>query len=168
MRETLFSKEYAIYWPDQYEPLVNFLKKPPVGQPDNRGGFFDNNMEVIVFAAAYGFRQGHSLPGGNYSKEISTSIFENNGYGAFLYLIPLMSCKGSPDLYMLRDSDGEQRCLRIFESFVAGGLQLLNEDWTMAATKSAYMFVDDLLLKSSNKVSENNNSGIDGRVDDIF
>lgn len=168
MRESLFSKEYVIYWPDQYEPLVNFLKKAPLGQVGAKGGFFDNNMEVIVFAASYGLQQGHSLPGGNHTKEISTSSFENNGYGAFLYLIPLMACKDQPDLFLLRDSDGEQKCLRIFESYVAGGLQLLSEGWTSAATKSAYMFVDDLLLQNMGGDGGPHIPVSPGRIDDIF
>jgi len=168
MRESLFSKEYAVYWPDQYEPLVNFLKKAPIGQDSGKSGFFDNNMEVIAFAASYGFLKRCSLPPGNCTKEISTSIFENNGYGSFLYLIPLMDCEGPPDLYLLRDSDGEQRCLKIFESYVAGGLQLLSEEWTKAATKSAYMFVDDILLGTRAGNTPRLNSDVVGGIDDIF
>ena len=168
MRDSLFSREYVVYWPDQYEPLVNFLRKPVSGQSEGKSGFFENNMEVIVFAASYGLRHGHSLPADHCTKEISTAIFENNGYGSFLYLIPLMACKERPDLYLLRDTVGEEKCIRTFESYVAGGLQLLNEEWSREVTKSALMFVDDLLLMGDKLQSNSVGSMRSGSIDDIW
>lgn len=145
MRNSLFSKEQVVYWPGKYESVVHFLKKS--AEDDKKStSLFKSNMEVLAFAACVGLHENYSLEAEN-TQEISTDTFEREGLGALLFLIPMMADLQNFDLYNLRDGDGERVCVKIFERYAAGGLQILHESYNTVGLVSPEFFLASFLKR---------------------
>jgi dnd system-associated protein 4 len=139
----LFIKDHTIYWPEKYEAVVEFLKGGH-GRGGGASTLFQTNAEVIVFAAAVGVSAGERATITDKRKEISLSTFILSQLANYIFVIPLLDRDG-PNLELLRDESGENECVKIFEEYAAGGLQILNEEYSRKGLVSPFMFVSDVL-----------------------
>ena len=177
MNESLFSKEYSIYWPPQYADVVKYLLKRPEEKEEEKNGVFRTNMEVMVFAAAVGLHCDNRQPVESKTHEISTLTFERGAKEeySYIFMIPLIAMGDTPDFKTLRDSVGEERCIRIFQEYAAGGLQILSEYWKKAGLKRPATFISDVVrafMSSAGNVKDVEGKGSVASVtndpDDIF
>ena len=143
MRESIFSRELKVYWPGQYESVVQYLQKKDEADKKAKS-VFNSNMEVVAFAACVGLRERHPLDTER-TQEISTFTFEGKGYGPLLFLIPMMADPEKFDLYRLRDGEAERDCIKEFERYAAGGLQILSENYRKAGLVLPEFFLGNLL-----------------------
>lgn len=144
MKRDLFSEDYTIYWPKEYEQIVEFLKK----KDDQEGEVFSNNMEVIVFAAAVGLKEGRKPKETDkrLRNEIALSTFlgrdEAKSLAEIIYLVALCDRDDENiDISYMRNPEGERRALELFQSYAAGGLAVLNDLWLSASTRTPQRFI---------------------------
>jgi dnd system-associated protein 4 len=177
MNESLFTKEYSVYWPPQYADVVKYLLKKPEEKDEEKNGVFRTNMEVMVFAAAVGLHCDNRQPVESKTHEISTLTFERGVKEeySYLFMIPLISMGNTPDFNTLRDSIGEEKCIRIFQEYAAGGLQILSDHWKKAGLKRPATFISDVVREFMSPSSSIKTVDGGGRVastandpDDIF
>lgn len=152
-QKELFSGDHTVYWPDKYETVVEYLKNG-TGSSENSNSLYKLNVHVIVLAACVGLLAGEklSIPEKEKKKEIPISVFNNHDLSIFLYLIPLLS-QTDPDVNILKNIDGENKAVKIFEDYAAAGLQILSNKYTEGFVDTPLLFVLDLIR-----------NGIDGNV----
>jgi dnd system-associated protein 4 len=143
MTQDLYSVNHTIYWPELYEPVVNFL----VGN-ENSDKLFRNNAELLVFAASVGLRQGvrEKLVGERKEVDLDIILRLKNDFrdaGSYIFIIALLSSENI-DLEMLRGTEAERECVRIFGEYVCGGLKIISELYQSAGPLSPYMFVQEI------------------------
>jgi dnd system-associated protein 4 len=145
--KSLFSRDHTVYWPEKYEGVVEYLKNGGIEDAKPEQILYKFNVGVIVLAACIGVQHDNKGDTSGKRKEINISTFESNGIGAYLYLIPLMANE-TPDLDLMRNPIGEEKAIRIFEEYCAGGLEILNEKYKATGLKSPHMFLDDILKET--------------------
>lgn len=166
--KSLFSRDYTVYWPEKYEPVVEYLKNGGIENAKPEQILYKLNVGVIVLAACVGARNGNKGDTTGKRKEINVSTFESHDLGAYLYLIPLLASK-TPELDLMRNEEGEEKAIKLFEEYCAGGLEILNDQYKSTGLKSPHMFIDDLLKEAVSTIagkkpeenSEVKNVGID-------
>lgn len=153
-QKELFSKDFTVYWPDRYEPVVEYLQNGH-GNSENLNSLYNNNAHVIVLAACLGLLHGSRLniPDKEKNKEIPSSVFNNNDLTIYIYLIALLS-EDVPDVNLLKNLEGETKAIKIFEEYVSSGLQLLNEKYTQGYIDTPFIFVSNLLKTDINASDE--------------
>ena len=156
MSKDLFTKEITVFWPEKYEPILDFLKGGTQGEA--KDALFKLNVEVVVMAACIGLLTNTKCPVGDRRKEISLSTFNGHSLSSYLFLIPLMA-SDDVDLSLMRNEDGEQRAVGIFQEYAAGGLQYLTEEYELSGLKTPFAFVRDIIDKI--KVNASNVGNID-------
>jgi dnd system-associated protein 4 len=143
MSQDIFSTNHTIYWPELYEPVVNFL----VGN-ENSDKLFRNNAELLIFAASVGLRQGvrEKLVGERKEVDLDIILRLRNDFrdaGSYIFIIALLGCE-KIDLEMLRGTEAERECVRIFSEYVCGGLKVISDFYQSAGPLSPYMFVQEI------------------------
>lgn len=146
---TLFNKVRNIYWPEEYDGLVTFLRDPQARSQEQESSgremrVFPLNVHVITFAAVVGLVEGRKKEVTKDRKEIATHIFESNGLAEYLYLVPLLASK-EPELDLMRGEIGEERSIRLFEQYACGGLEILQEKRIKTLHQQVDMFVTEIL-----------------------
>jgi dnd system-associated protein 4 len=136
MLKSIFLHHRNVYWPEEYEGVVEFL----AGQD----GLFKFNTGVITFAATIGLAEKYKKKLEGKRKEIAIGIFENHKLTPYIYMIALAS-ESELNLDLMRNEAGEETTIRIFEAYAAGGLSILNDRRNTGGLKSAYLFAYDLL-----------------------
>jgi dnd system-associated protein 4 len=154
-QKELFSGEHTIYWPDRYEAVVEYLKNGNANK-ENPNSLYKLNVHVIVLAACLGVVSGERLPFVEKEKknEIPLSVFNNHDLSIFIYLVSLLS-KSEPDIDLLKDLDGENKAVKVFEEYAAAGLQILSEKYKQGSIDIPFMFVTDLFNNSLKNTSGN-------------
>ena len=153
-KQSLFTKERLIYWPDEFADVVDFLN----GRADDgrivANPLYSFNTGAIVLAASIGVKTNRRRDVGAKRKEISTATFASHGLEPYIFLIPLL---GTPDLGtdILRP-DNEEQLIREFERWAAGGLEVLAGEISDSAGKDADVIVQRLMLPSGSKGEERN------------
>lgn len=162
MSQDIFSANHTIYWPELYEPVVNFL----VGN-ENSDKLFRNNAELLVFAASVGLRQGvrEKLVGERKEVELDIILRLKNDFrdaGSHIFIIALLSSENI-DLEMLRGTEAEKECIKIFSEYVCGGLKVISELYQSAGPLSPYMFVQEIASGRSfaRGAEGNSNNGLE-------
>lgn len=143
-RQSLFSKERLVYWPEEFSEVVDLLNgRDREGRPVGNA-LYSFNTGAIVLAASLGAKQKRRREVGARRKEISTTTFVSHNLEAYLFLVPLL---GDPQLStdFLRP-ENEEQVLREFERYVAGGLEILAGEMEASAGKSADVLVQSLML----------------------
>ena len=161
MLNSIFSKStQRVYYPGSYEPLINYLLGRRDDGQDGRNSLFSTIMEVMAFAACVGLRTKTKLEVAD-RKDINVSIFEGNGYGPLLFFIPLASDEQA-DLYLLKNGEGEEACIRDFQLYAAGGFYVLSERWKISGLVSPDVFVEEVVrsFKSPSSVSDDTNTDV--------
>ncbi len=144
MSKDLFSKDITIFWPEKYEPIIDFLKGGTNGA--SADALYKLNVEVVVLAACIGLLTNTTCPLGDRRKEIALSTFNGHSLSSYLFLIPLMA-GDEVDLTLMRNEEGEQRAISIFQEYAAGGLQYLTEEYEQSGLKTPFVFVRELIDK---------------------
>ena len=144
----LFGRDYTIYWPEKYEPIVDFLKNGTHGSTGDL--LFRLNVDVIVMSACIGLKLKIKCPVGDKRKDISLQTFNGKALSIYLYLIPLLA-GDDLDLSYLSAEDGELRAISVFQEYAAGGLQYLTEEYASSGLKTPFAFMRDLLYKLNSK-----------------
>ena len=144
-QKELFSLDHTIYWPDRYEAVVEYLKNGTANK-ENPNSLYKLNVHIIVMAACLGLKSGERmrLPEKEKRKEIPLSVFNNHDLSIYIYIIALLS-DPNPDISLLRNDEGEFNAIKIFEEYVAGGLQILSEKHESGFIDAPFQFVSDLL-----------------------
>jgi dnd system-associated protein 4 len=144
-QKELFSGDHTIYWPDRYEPVVEYLKNGTASEV-NANSLYKLNVHIIVLAACIGLNAGErlQLPDKEKKKEIPISVFNNHDLTVFIHLIALLSTN-DPDISILKNIEGESRAVRVFEEYAAAGLQILSDKYSDGYVDTPYLFVTDLL-----------------------
>jgi dnd system-associated protein 4 len=92
----------------------------------NPKGVFRLKAEVIVFAAAFGYRHNKSMAFTSSSEPIRIEVFERNGLDR---IIPLLTIAETRDPHSLSDGDeATSRKVKLFEEYANGGLELLRNE----------------------------------------
>lgn len=153
-KQSLFTKERLVYWPDEYSPVVNMLCGRDAEGRQAGVPLYAFNTGPIVLAASIGLKHGRKRDLGTKRNEISTVTFANHELEAYLFLIPLL---GNPDSSMdqLRP-ENEEIVLREFERYAAGGLEYLSGEIEASAAKSADLIVQGIALQRSVDVKGGN------------
>jgi dnd system-associated protein 4 len=154
MKKDLFTKEVTVFWPEKHDPIVDFLKNGTHGAAED--ALYKFNVDVIVLAACIGLLTNTKCPVGDRKKEIALSTFNGQSLSSYLYLIPLMA-SDEVDLSLLRNEEGEQRTISIFQEYAAGGLQYLSEEYEQSGLKTPFVFIRELIDKiKSIQISDGN------------
>lgn len=159
MKKELFSDDYTIYWPKEYEGIVGFLQ-----EEDEYGArVFQNNMEVIVFASTVGLVLGRQPTDieRKQRNEIAITTFlgrsEERSLAELIYLVSLCDRDDdNVDLSVMRNQEGERRALEKFQRFAAGGLSALNDYWLSARTLTPQRFVYETISSITKHVALEN------------
>jgi dnd system-associated protein 4 len=150
MNKDLFTKEITVFWPEKYEPIVEFLKSGTHGAASDV--LYRYNVDVVVLAACIGLLTNTKCPVGDRRKEIALSTFNGQSLSSYLFLIPLMANE-EIDLSLMRNEEGEQRTISIFQEYAAGGLQYLTEEYVQSGLKTPFVFIRELIDKIKTTVS---------------
>lgn len=144
MLNSIFSKStQRVYYPGSYEPLINYLQGKRDDGQDGKNGLFSTIMEVMAFAACVGLKTNTKMDVTD-RKDMNVSIFEGNGYGPLLFFIPLVS-REEADFYLLKNGEGEETCIKDFQSYAAGGFYILSEKWKVAGLVTPDVFVEEVI-----------------------
>ena len=143
-KQSLFSKERLVYWPEEFSEVVDLLngrdrEGRTVGSP-----LYTFNTGAIVLAASLGAREKRKREVGARRKEISTATFLGHELEPYIFLVPLL---GDPALGtdFLRP-ENEEQVIREFERYAAGGLELLAGEMVTSAGKAADVLVQSLMI----------------------
>lgn len=127
-QEFYFTSNRAIYWPAEFNPIVNLFKGlNELGETiPEIAPMYQYNTYPVVLAAIIGLVNNRQRDVGSQRNEIMTDTFENHKYrgvrlAAFLFLIPLI---GKQEIDLLRP-ENEDLVLRTFEKYCAGGFEYL-------------------------------------------
>ena len=141
MHKSIFSRDRTIYWPEEYDDVVEFLKG---SNSESKSGVFTYNTGIVVLAATIGLKDKYRKKIEGKRKEIALSTFEEHDLSHYIYLIALAS-EEKLNLDLMRNEAGEETAIRIFESYAAGGLSILNQRRNTGGLKSPYLFMYDLV-----------------------
>lgn len=144
MNKDLFTKDITVFWPEKYDPIVEFLKTGTHGAAAD--ALYKFNVDVVVLAACIGLLTNTKCPVGDRRKEIALSTFNGQSLSIYLFLIPLMASE-EVDLSLMRNEEGEQRAISIFQEYAAGGLQYLTEEYEQSGLKTPFVFIRELIDK---------------------
>ena len=164
MIRDLFTGDYTIYWPKEYQGVVDFLKEE---DKESEGKIFQTNMEIVVFAAAIGLKEGQTKAIDlKNAGEIEIKTFlgksEERSLAEIIYIIALCEREADRiDVNLMRDESGERRALEKFQLYAAGGLSILNDLWVTAKARAPYRFLYDTVM---NYVQSSDTSLIDTGV----
>lgn len=109
---------------------------------DETTGPFQTYVDVLVFAAALGVKQGKREPIREYSKEIDPirqDIFYGKGYDQIINLLAVVSTN-TPKVLASSDSTEEERT-KIFEEYANAGLEILESN-----LKGSVDYLEQILL----------------------
>lgn len=150
-RQSLFTKDRAVYWPAEFAPFVNFLKGQDENGRPNMPALYSFNTGAMILAASVGVVHQRKREVGE-GKEIMTSTFSSQGLETYLFLLPLL---GRPDvnLDMLRP-EHEDELLREFERYAAGGFEVLQGMFDASAGKSSEVILQQEMLKAMRQVHD--------------
>lgn len=144
MSKDLFTKEITVFWPEKYDPIVDFLKSGTHSAAEDT--LYKLNVDVVVLAACIGLLTNTKCPIGDRRKEIALSTFNGQSLSSYLFLIPLMASE-EVDISLLRNEEGEQRTISIFQEYAAGGLQFLSEEYEQSGLKTPFVFIREVIDK---------------------
>ncbi len=148
----LFSFDHTIYWPKKYDRVVGYLQNG-TGDSDNPQSLYKFNVEVIVMAACLGIREKYAVDLSGETNDINLSTFNSQSLGIYLYLIPMPSDE-EPNVDYFRNKEGEDKAISIFQRYVAGGLELLNERLVTRSLDSPYLFTQDLIANRQDGIRD--------------
>ncbi len=146
-KQSLFSKERLVYWPEEFSEVVDLLNGRDREGRAVGGPLYSFNTGAIVLAASLGAREGRKREVGPRRKEISTATFLGHELEPYIFLVPLL---GDPALgtEFLRP-ENEEQVIREFERYAAGGLELLAGEMDASAGKAADVVVQSLMIQAS-------------------
>jgi dnd system-associated protein 4 len=152
-QQSLFSFDHTIYWPEKYEPVVQFLQNGS-GSTSNHSSLYKYNVHVIVLAACIGLKHKNTQDiSSKEKKEISIVTFHNYSLSVYLFLIPLLSNKNL-NLELFKDEEGEKKAISIFEKYVAGGLEILHDFYEKKYLETPLTFVQDLIRPHNDGIQD--------------
>lgn len=146
-KQSLFSKERLVYWPEEFSEVVDLLngrdrEGRTVGSP-----LYSFNTGAIVLAASLGAREKRKREVGTRRKEISTGTFLSHELEPYIFLIPLLGDLALGTEFLRPEN--EEQVIREFEKYAAGGLELLAGEMDASAGKSADVLVQSLMIPSA-------------------
>ena len=145
-RQSLFSKERIVYWPDEFSEVVDLLNGRDRQGRAVSNALYSFNTGAIVLAASLGAREKRRREVGAGRKEISTTTFVSHHLESFIFLIPLLG-DSSLGTEFLRP-ENEELVIREFERYAAGGLEILAGEMDASAGKAADVLVQTLMIQS--------------------
>lgn len=150
-RQSLFTKDRAVYWPSEFASFVNFLKgQDENGQP-KMTPLYSYNTGAMILAASIGVIHKRTRDVGK-GQEIMTSTFAGQGLEVYLFLLPLLG-RDKADIDILRP-DHEETLLREFERYAAGGFEVLQGMFDASAGRSAEVILQQEMLKVMQKAQQ--------------
>lgn len=132
--QNLFAATRTVYWPTEFNDIVNMLKGLNSAGEITHPAMYKYNTGPVVLAAMVGLFHKRERDVGPQRQEISTDTFESHRFGnstlsTFILLVPLI---GTQDLDLLRP-EREEELIRKFERYAAGGFEYLRGAMTMTA-----------------------------------
>lgn len=106
--------------PKEKEYLFNKLKE----SSKYVDGFFSTYKDILIFAAALGFKYTKRIPFNDSSEPISLSVFTKDN----LYFIDILALGETKDINLLdwEDKNTVEKKLTIFEEYANGGLNIMD------------------------------------------
>ncbi len=146
----LFDGDHTIYWPEKYEPVIEYLKNGTANK-ESASSLYKLNVHVVVLAACLGIVNNLKIPFNEKEKrkEIPLSAFNNNDLAIYIHLVALLDSK-EPNVNLLRNFEGESSAVKIFEQYVSGGLEILYERYLQGFVDAPFFFINDLLMSNVN------------------
>ena len=106
----------TVYIDDLHSSTIDTLK--------NEGdGLFSLFIEPVVLAAIIGFSEGRKVTTSGKRREFPGSVFENNGFASYIYL---MAVADADDPAVLKDGN-EREWASVFSSYANGGYEIISE-----------------------------------------
>lgn len=148
-KQSLFSKERLVYWPDEFADVVNLLTgKDPQGNTTHTP-LCNLNADAVALAASVGMKLKRKRDiGTGGRKEISTATFATRGLEPYIFLIGLLS--GTMSNVDILRPENEEALIKEFEKYAAGGLEFLRTEFAQAPTKDPDWVIERLFAASSN------------------
>ncbi len=123
-----FTQNHIIYWPAEFSNVVDSLKGLNSTGEQIAPATYRFNWGPIMLAASVGLRAKRQRDVTGKKQEISVSTFEGQslfGQTRLSTLIQMIGLIHTNDPEIVRP-EREEECCRIFERYVAGGLEILN------------------------------------------
>jgi len=163
----LFSEDYRVYWDGEYESVVKFLSS----EDDSGAKVFDTFMEVIVFAASVGLREGFKSSAQFADRrDIQVSTFARNreplgSLAEVIYLVALCDFpKGDIDLDLMRNPEGERSAIALFQQYANEGLRHLNDEYIRRPRMDPFRFIYEILEEYSGDQEPKTKESFEGNV----
>lgn len=132
--------------PKDKEKIIDLLFKG-----ESETGVFNLRAEILTFAATLGYKNGKRIPFEDSLDPIRQEVFIRHGYDTVINLIAIGDSK---DPIILRSSDiDEDRRMTIFEEYVNGGLEILQEELRGSGNPLEHLL---LMINKERYVEENN------------
>jgi dnd system-associated protein 4 len=153
----IFKKERNIYWPAEFSPVADLLIGKSENGETNPNRFFQMYVQVLVLAACIGVSNKRKREvGSGPKKEVSTQIFYSNKLDEYLLLIPMLA---NPDQGQeILKPENDDFLIREFESYAAGGLEILNGIFNESPGKLPELIMQNQLLSILKKEPDKNGS----------
>ena len=153
-QKNLFSGSHVVRWPEKYKVVVDYLING-IETNTNENSLFELNVNVISFAAAVGLRINKRISiSGEKLLEIHTDTFINKELGIWIFLVALMSDSDNPNINLLRNNETEMDAVKIFQEFVCGGLNYLNDKFSNESIHTPYFFIQKILDDLNNNSTD--------------
>ena len=114
-RSAFFEEVKSVYWPTEFEDIVNMFKGQDVLGKHTHPAMYEFNTGAIVLAAVIGFIKKRDRDVGSSRQEISTRTFEGHKFGnvPLTNYIALIALLHNKDVDLLREGR-ESDLIRIF------------------------------------------------------
>jgi hypothetical protein len=138
-RDAFFEEVKTIYWPSEFEDIVNMFKGQDITGKKTHPPLYEFNTYVLVLAAAIGYIKKRERDVGSSRQEITTKTFESHKFGGvpLTNYIALIAVLQERNVELLREGN-EGDLIRIFERYAAGGLDYLRAAIARSADSTGY------------------------------
>ncbi|NEO56856.1 MAG: DNA phosphorothioation-associated protein 4 [Okeania sp. SIO3B5] len=108
-------------------------------ESEEKTGPFKTYADVIVFAASLAIKKNHRIPLTEISQRepspINIEVFWSRGYESIIKLIAIADTKDTK-IISPANEETEENCIKIFEEYANGGLEILRDEMRGAVNYS--------------------------------
>ena len=145
MRTPIFKKERTVYWPSEYDDVVNIFRGITDSGERLHNPMYSTNAEIIVLAATIGLINNRRRVFKGGKNEITTQTFHSRNLDGYLLLIPML---GNPGMGQeILKSENDEFLITEFEQYASGGLEVLSGIFSESPGKSPEIIIQTEMSK---------------------
>ena len=145
MRTPIFKKERTVYWPSEFDDVVNIFRGISDSGERSPNPMYSTNAEVIVLAATIGLTNNRRRVFKGGKNEITTQTFHSRGLDGYLLLIPMLGNPGKGQEIL--KSENDDFLIAEFEQYASGGLEVLSGIFSDSPGKSPEIIIQTEMSK---------------------